>query len=154
MDSGKREKNPDICFSQTVKPNATNYLLVFSSSQSSFRGFCPTVRTTTTTSTGPVSGNGTVTDNYGDFWNYTYNGTTTTTTTNTTQENVPYMDTARTLYINAYDQEGKLISSHSRTITTRQGGDARSGAVYNLAAALKAAIDTSGSLLVRSGAHV
>ena len=144
---GNAKRYPGVCFSQNVNQNTTNYLLVFASLQSAFVGFCPTVRTTTTTSTGLASGNGTVTDNYGNFWNYTYNGTTTTTTTNTTQENVPYVDTARTLYINAYDQEGKLVSSHSRTITTRQGGDPTSGAFYNVGALLKSRIDTRGRLL-------
>ena len=141
------KKYPGLCFSQTVNPNAANYLLVFSTAQSAFIGFSPTVRTTTATSTGSVSGNGMVTDNYGNVWTYTYNGAVTTTATTTTTENVPYLDTTRTLYLYAYDQQGKIISKRNRSITTRQGGDPTSGAFYNVGALLKSRIDTRGRLL-------
>jgi len=113
-----------LCFSQVPDPQATNYLLVFSTSQSAFNGIYPTVRTNTSTntSTTPVSGSGTVTDNYGGMWNYTYDGTatTTTTTTTTTHENLPYTDTSNTLYLNSYDQQGRMISQRWRTISTLQ----------------------------------
>jgi len=87
-----------------------------------------------------VSGSGTVTDNYGGMWNYTYDGTatTTTTTTTTTHENLPYTDTSNTLYLNSYDQQGRMISQRWRTITTRQGGDGANTLGYNLGAALGA----------------
>jgi hypothetical protein len=86
----------------------------------------------------PVSGSGTVTDNYGGMWNYTYDGTvtTTTTTTTTTEENLPYRDTSNTLYLHAYSQNGSLVSERWRTVTTRQGGDAGNTLGYNLGAAL------------------
>jgi len=135
-----QKKYAGLCFSQVPDSRAANYLLVFSTSQSAFNGIYPTVRTNTSTSTNmtPVSGSGTVTDNYGGMWNYTYDGTvtTTTTTTTTTEENLPYRDTSNTLYLHAYSQNGSLVSERWRTVTTRQGGDAGNTLGYNLGAAL------------------
>jgi len=140
--SKNQKKYTGLCFSQTPDPQAANYLLVFSTSQSAFNGIYPTVRTSTSTntSTTPVSGSGTVTDNYGGMWNYTYDGTatTTTTTTTTTHENLPYTDTSNTLYLNSYDEHGRMISQRWRTITTREGGDGANTLGYNLGAALGA----------------
>ncbi|HEV2418537.1 MAG TPA: hypothetical protein VGX94_12095 [Terriglobia bacterium] len=140
-------KYPGLCFSQSVSPNAQNFLLVFSTSQSEFSGFYPTVRTYTSTNTAPVSGSGTVTDDYGGTWDFTFDGTMTTTTTTTTQENLPYTDTANTLYLYAYDQRGQLISHHSRTISTRSGGDGMNTLGYNVGAVLVALVDTRGRLI-------
>ena len=140
--SKNQKKYMGLCFSQVPDPQAANYLLVFSTSQSAFNGIYPTVRTNTSTntSTTPVSGSGTVTDNYGGMWNYTYDGTatTTTTTTTTTHDNLPYTDTSNTLYLNSYDEHGRMISQRWRTITTRQGGDGANTLGYNLGAALGA----------------
>jgi hypothetical protein len=140
--SKNAKKYPGMCFSQMPNPQAANYLLVFSTSQSAFNGIYPTVRTSTSTNTNttPVSGSGMVTDSYGGMWNYTYDGTvtTTTTTTTTTQENLPYTDTSNTLYLGSYDQHGRLISERWRTVTTRQGGDGMNTLGYNLGASLGA----------------
>jgi len=131
-----------VCFSQYPSQKAANYVLVFSTSGSAFNGLYPTVRTSASTSTNmtPVSGSGTVTDNYGGMWNYTYSGTvtTTTTTTTTTHDYLPYTDTSNTLYLHSYDQHGGLISEYWRTITTRQGGDGANTLGYNLGAGLGA----------------
>jgi hypothetical protein len=127
-----------LCFAQAPDPRANNYVLVFAVSRSAFNGLYPTVRTNTTTNTTPVSGTGTVTDNTGGMWNYTYDGTTTTTTTTTTHESLPYTDTSDTLYVYSYDYQGKLISERWRTITTRQGGDGANTLGYNLGAAVGA----------------
>src|SRR5487761_453369 len=140
-------KYPGLCFSQSANLNAQNFLLVFSASRSAFNGFYPTVRTTTSTDTTPVSGSGTLTDEYGGTWDYTYEGTATNTTTTTTRENVPYTDTAHTVYLYAYDQRGKVVSGRWRTISTREGGDAANTLGYNLGALLRASIDTRGRLL-------
>ncbi|MGH9397705.1 MAG: hypothetical protein ACRD18_12745 [Terriglobia bacterium] len=122
-------------------------MLVLSTSQAALDGFYPTLRTTTSTDTTPVSGSGTVTDDYGNTWDFAYDGTATTTTTTTTRENLPYTDTAKTLYVYAYNQQGGLISSRWRTITTRRGGDGMNTLGYNLGALLRASIDTRGRLL-------
>jgi hypothetical protein len=133
----KNLKNyPGLCFSQAPDPNAGNYLLLFSTSRSAFNGFDPTVRTTTSTSTNPVYGSGTVTDSYGSAWSYTYSGTQTSTITTTTTENVPYTITSNTLFLNAYDQNGRLVSDHWKTASSKQGGDAYNTLGYNLGSAV------------------
>jgi YD repeat-containing protein len=83
-----------------------------------------------------VSGQGTVTDNDGGTWNYTYNGTVTSSTTTTSYVNLPFTDTATSIYAYSYDQAGHLVSERRRTITTRQGGDGANTLGYNLGAAL------------------
>jgi hypothetical protein len=133
---GNQKKYPSTCFSQTPIGQADNYVLVIAYSASAYNGIFPTVRTSTNTSTTPVSGSGTVTSNYGDMWNYTYDGTVTTTTTTTEHLNVPYTDESRTMYMYTYDQRGTLRSRHWRTVTTRNGGDAYNTLGYNLAALL------------------
>jgi len=133
-----QKKYAGLCFSQIPNPQAANYLLVFSTSRSSFNGIFPTVVTSTSTNSSPVSGSGTITSNSGSMWNYTYEGTETTTTTTSTQENLPYTDTTSTLYVNAYSQNGALVSQRWRSITTRQGGEGTNTLGYNLGAALGA----------------
>ena len=133
-----QKKYVGLCFSQTPNPQATNYVLVFSTSRSSFNGIFPTVVTSTSTNSSPISGSGTITSNSGSMWNYTYEGTETTTTTTATQENLPYTDTTSTLYVNAYRQNGALVSQRWRSITTRQGGEGANTLGYNLGAALAA----------------
>lgn len=56
-------KHPVLCFDQSPASGIPNYLLVFSTSQTAFNGFHPTVKTTVTTNTSPISGNGTAIDN-------------------------------------------------------------------------------------------
>ena len=136
--SKNHSKYRGLCFSQMPNSKAANYLLVFSTSQSAFNGIYPTVRTNTSTSVTPVSGSGTVTDNYGSMWDYTYDGTVATTTTTTTHDDLPYTDTSNTLYLRSYDQQGRQISERWRTITTRQGGDGANTLGYNLGSALGA----------------
>lgn len=131
-----QKKYLGLCFSQTPDPSAANYLLLFSTSRSAFNGFDPSVRTTTSTNSSPVYGSGTVTDSYGSAWNYTYSGTQTTTATTTTTENLPYTITSNTLFLNAYDQGGKLVSAHWRTASSKQGGDTYNTLGYNLGSAL------------------
>jgi hypothetical protein len=72
------------------------------------------------------------------MWNYTYEGTETTTATTSIPENLPYTDTTSTLYVNAYSQNGSLVSQRFRSITTRQGGEGANTLGYNLGAALGA----------------
>lgn len=131
-------KYRELCFNQTPKARTANFLFILSTSRSAFNGMYPTVRTSATTSTTPVSGSGTVRDTYGGMWNYTYDGTITTTETTTTHENVPYTDTANTLYLYSYDERGRLVSKRWRTITTRQGGARANTLGYNLGAAIGA----------------
>jgi hypothetical protein len=123
-----------------------NYLIVLSQSASYFHGFEPVVRTDTTTSTTPVSGSGTVTNNYGETWNYTYAGTATTATTTTTQANVPYTINSNTIYANAYDDRGALVSHRNHIYSKKSGGDPVDSADYNVENELRA-INARGRLI-------
>lgn len=135
-------KYPDICFSQSPMQRRANYLVVLSDSPHYFHGFEPVVRTNTTTT--PVSGDGTVIDNYGDIWNYTIDGTVTTTTT--THENVPYEINSNTLYADAYDDHGALVSQSYHVYSTKSGGD--DAGVYNMGNAFRG-INARGRLINR-----
>jgi YD repeat-containing protein len=133
----ENKKNyPGLCFSQTPNARAANFLIVFATSQSAFNGIYPTIRTRTSTTTNPVSGQGTVADNYGGTWSYTYNGIVTSNTTTTSYVNLPFTDTATSIYAYGYDQAGHLVSERRRTTSTRQGGDSANSLGYNLGAAL------------------
>jgi hypothetical protein len=140
------KKHPDVCFSQNPLQGRRNYLIALSQSAHYLSGFDPVVRTNTSTSTSPVSGSGTVTDNYGGMWNYTYSGTVTTTTTTTTTEDVPYTINSNTLFANAYDERGTLVSQRSHLYSTKSGGDAANSFGYNMGNALRA-INARGRIL-------
>jgi hypothetical protein len=128
-----QRKYHNVCFLQYgAHSGQQNYLVVLSSSASAYKGLQPVFRTSTTTT--PVSGNGTLTDNSGSTWNFTYQGTETTTTT--TQTNVLYTDTTSELYANAYTEDGTLVGSSERSASSRQGGDPSNAAGYNLMSAL------------------
>lgn len=97
------KKYPGVRF-QTTSEQVTgnkNFVVAFSFSSAAVQGFQPVTHTDTSTSTNPVSANGTITDNQGNTWDYTMNGTETTTTTTTTQENVPYTRISNTLFLTA-----------------------------------------------------
>jgi hypothetical protein len=136
------KKHPDICFSQSPVEGRANYLIVLSQSAGYLTGFDPVVRRDTSTT--PVSGTGTVTDNYGGMWNYSYNGTVTTTTT--THENAPYTINSRTIYAYAYGDGGSIISQRYHVYSTKSGGDTANSAGYNIGNALLA-INARGRLL-------
>jgi hypothetical protein len=141
------KKYPGISFQQgRLVQGAQNYLIVLSASANAVSGFDPVVRTDTSTNITPVSGSGTVTDNYGSRWNYTYDGQVTTTTTTTTHENVPYTIESNTLYATVYDENGTMISQRWHVYSTKQGGDAANSFGYNLGNALSA-INAKGRLV-------
>lgn len=142
------KKYPGVRFQTTGEqvPGGENYVIAFSFSSDALNGFQPVTHTDTSTSTSPVSANGTVTDNQGNSWDYTMNGTVTTTTTTTTQENVPYTITSNTLYLTAYNGQGEMIGQRWHVYSTQSGGDPYSGLGYNLGNAL-AAIHAKSHLL-------
>lgn len=135
--ASNRAKHPALCFSQSPSPDAANYVLVFSNSQSAFNGVHPTVHTTTTTNTNPISGDGTAIDNHGEMWSYRFDGSVTTTTTTTTHENVPYTDLSNTLYLRGYSQYDHLISERWYTFITRRGGDSTDALAFNIGSSLR-----------------
>jgi hypothetical protein len=138
------KKYPGVCFTTENSPvnGGTNYVIAFSASSSAVQGFEPVTQTNTTTT--PVSGNGTVTDDQGDTWRYTVNGTETTTTTTTTQ--TPYTINSNALYLTAYNDKGEAISQRWHVFSSKQGGDPYNSAGYNLGSAL-GSIHARGHLL-------
>jgi hypothetical protein len=116
------KRYPTVCFSQTPSARAKNYLIVGSTSEASFGGLFPTVKTYTNTNTAPYSSRGTVSDQYGNTWNYTATGDVTTTTTTPVQENLPYTDRFVGLYMNAYDSNGRMVLATGHIYTSRTGG--------------------------------
>ena len=127
---------PDVCFSQVPNASARNYLIIGSTSEKSFSGIFPTVKTYSNVSATPYNASGTVNDQYGNVWNYTATGDITTTTTTTVQENLPYTDQFTGLYMNAYDSTGRMVLATGHIYSSRTGGDAANTAGYNMGSAI------------------
>jgi hypothetical protein len=129
-----QKKFPNVCFLQygSSGTSTEQYLIVLSTQSSAFSGLYPVYRTTKDTSTSPTTGNGTITDNRGSSWSYTYQGTTTSTTTTTQQTTLPYTDTTLSLFANVYDKNGNPLGSAYRSESFRQGGDSANTLGYNL----------------------
>jgi hypothetical protein len=144
------KRYPGILFTQEKAVGSNSYLIVLSDSAQTLSGFEPVTHTSTSysNSTSPVSGSGTVTSNYGDTWNYTYDGTVTTSTTTTTRttENEAYTIRSNTLYATAFDSHGRTISKHWHEYSSKSGGNAYNSLGYNLGSAL-AGINARGRLL-------
>jgi hypothetical protein len=137
--SKNHKKYPGLCFSQTPVAQTADYLVVFSNSQSALSGLEPSLQTTSSTTTTPIYGSGSVTSNTGGTWNYTYSGSATSYTTSTTQVNLPYTLTTDSIYENAYNQTGVLISQRYRSFTTQRGGDPYSALGTNIGALIRRA---------------
>jgi hypothetical protein len=133
-----QKKFPSLCFTQlgATPSEIEHYLIVLSTQSTAFNGLFPVYQIKTSTSSGPLSGNGTVTDNRGSTWNYTYQGNFSSTTTTTEHQNLPYTDTTLGLYATAYSETGIAVASARRMENSRQGGDAANTLGYNLGARL------------------
>ena len=141
------KKYPSICFSQTPKQGASNFLLVVATDTSYFNGVNPKLVTSVDRISAPHTVNGTAFNQYGS-WSYSSSGTVTTTTTTTVLVNVPYTDTRGSLFMYAYSASGALVASASHLYSTRQGSDASSSVEYNLVF-LIAAAGARGRMLAR-----
>ncbi len=108
----------DLCFSQIPDPKAKNFVVVFSTLNSSFEGLVPTAHTYTRTP--PVSENQPPVGRYGGTWDYSYLGPMNTTATATI--NLQYADKYKALFVRAYNQQGGLVSQY-RPDTTRSRED-------------------------------
>jgi hypothetical protein len=121
---------PRMCLLEdatNVIPGVPHYLLAYAYSENAFAGFQPVTRVNTTTA--PVSGSGTITSAYGDMWNFTYYGTVKTTEIDTIE--APYVIQSHSIFLNAYNESGKLVSHHSLSVSSQIGGNETSAAVYN-----------------------
>ncbi|HKV24232.1 MAG TPA: hypothetical protein VJN93_06535 [Candidatus Acidoferrum sp.] len=122
-------------------PSVPHYLLVWAYSEAAYAGLQPVQQVTTS----PVSGSGTLTNTYGERWNFSYTGTTTEIDT----VEAPYVLQSRTLYLWAYDAKGNVVSRHSITTSSQVGGDSSYAAGYN-AGALISLLWNNPSHLIKS----
>lgn len=95
------------------------YLLVYSYAGNVFAGFQAERQIS------PVSGSGTISDFYGNRWDFTYSGTEVDTI------EAPYVIRSRSLYLYAYDGSGRLVSHRSITLSNQSGGNNASAIGYN-----------------------
>jgi hypothetical protein len=123
------KKYPRMCLLEgtgRATPSIPRYLLVYARSEHAFAGFEPTQQTASS----HVSGLGTASSPYGSTWNFTYSGN--VQTTQTAQE--PYVINSRSLFLYAYDANGKIVSRHSVTRSTQSGGNPWGETGYNTGA--------------------
>lgn len=133
------DKYPDVRFQMSGPASGEgNYVVAFSFSSNALNGFEPVTHTNTSYSTSNISGDGTVTDDYGNSWDYTMNGQADTTTTTTTTTNEAYTRTYNTIYLTAYSEKGDMVAQRWHVFTAQQGGDPYNSAGYNLGSALGA----------------
>lgn len=143
----KNAKNyPRMCLVEDTNaasfaPSVPHYLLVWAYSENAFAGFQPVQQVTTS----PISGSGTLTNLYGERWNFTFNGNLTEIDT----VEAPYVLQSRSLYLWAYDGKGNVVSRHSITTSSRAGGDASYAVGYN-AGALISLLWNNPSHLIKS----
>ena len=104
------EGHPELCLSQTPSSTTVNYLVIFSTSESSFEGLAPSAQTYT--STGPLSGNVAGVSGYGGTWNYSYTGVLPAATTSSID--LLRVDASKkALVIRAYNQQGRQVAHYN-----------------------------------------
>ena len=101
---------PRMCLledSSHFAPGVPRYLLVYAQAQNDFTGFQPVQQTTNSA----ISGRGILTNAYGSQWNFTYTGTLQT----TERVETPYSINSQSIFLNAYDENGLVVSQRSIT---------------------------------------
>jgi hypothetical protein len=101
---------PEVCLSQIPAASASNYVVIFSTTEASFNGLSASSHTYT--SSGPASGNLAGISSYGGTWSYTYTGVVAPAPTNSVD--LQHIDQSKKeLVIRAYDQHGREVSDYS-----------------------------------------
>ena len=103
-----RERFSKLCFSQIPSAAATNYIVVFSSSEAAFEGLSASAHTYTTAT---AHGNTSSLSSYGGTWSYVYNGVAPPPTTNSLE--LKRDDKPKALDVRAFDQSGRAIARYS-----------------------------------------
>src|ERR1019366_6359026 len=104
------EGHPELCMSQIPSSSTANYVVIFSTSESSFDGLTPSAHTYT--STVPLSGNVAGVSSYGGTWNYSYTRALPPGTTSSID--LQKVDASRkVLVVRAYNQQGRVVSHYS-----------------------------------------
>ena len=112
-----REHYPNLCFSQIPTASLSNYIVVFSTSESSFQGLKPSAQTYTTANQ-PKDASGDVAS-YGGTWSYAYTGVPPPPTTDTVD--LKRDDKPKSVDVRAFDQTGRVVSR--RTLATASSRD-------------------------------
>jgi len=100
------EGYPDMCLSQIPSSQTVNYVVIFSTSTTSFEGLTPVAHTYSSMS--PVSGDGPGSSSYGGTWSYSYRGTLPQGTTSTVA--LQKIDGVKKgLLVYAYNEQGRLL---------------------------------------------
>ena len=108
----KMSHQPDskvLCFSQIPSSTMSNYLVIFSSSEAMFEGLTPSAHTYTSTKGGPSDTS--MVSSYGGTWSYSYVGMPPPSTT--TSLDLRRDDKPKSLFVRAYNQQGRVISKNS-----------------------------------------
>jgi len=133
------EKYPGVKFQMSGPASGeNNYVIAFSFSSNALNGFQPVTHTDTSSSTSNISGGGTVTDNYGNSWDYTMDGQADTTTTATTTTNEAYTRTYNGVYLTAYDAKGGIVGQERHVYSTQTGGNQGTAFGYDMGNAIGA----------------
>jgi hypothetical protein len=104
------EGYPGLCLSQMPSARSANYVVIFSTTESTFDGLTPTAHTYS--SSGPLSGNAAGASSYGGTWNYSYTGTVPPETTSSIA--LLRIDASKkVLVLRTYDQTGRKISHYN-----------------------------------------
>jgi len=109
IDKLSHQPNKVLCFSQIPSSTMSNYLVIFSSSEAMFEGLTPSAHTYTSTKAGP--GDTSMMSSYGGTWSYSYVGMPPPATT--TSLDLRRDDKPRSLFVRAYNQQGRVISKNS-----------------------------------------
>jgi hypothetical protein len=109
IDRMSHQPDKVLCFSQIPSSVMANYLVIFSSSEAMFDGLTPSAHTYTSTKAG--SGDANMVSSYGGTWSYSYVGMPPPATT--TSLDLRRDDKPRSLFVRAYNQQGRVISKNS-----------------------------------------
>ena len=110
------EKNqkrfPGICFSNSLMPEAQNFLVVFYTAEPPAAGTESLAKISGLGEVTPVIGKGGFTTSDGSTWHYAYEQTVMTTITSISADTAPHNQPSTILYATAYSEQGIPISQH------------------------------------------
>ena len=102
----RRQQYANVCFSQIPSANLANYIVVFSTNESSFQGLKPSAQTYTTANQPKDAASDVA--SYGGTWSYAYTGVAPPPTTDTFD--LKRDDKPKSVDVRAYDQTGRVVS--------------------------------------------
>ena len=104
------DSHAELCLSQIPSSATANYVVIFSTTDTSFEGLMPSAHTYT--STGRQASNVTGVRSYGGTWNYSYTSALPAATTSSI-DLLKVDASKKVLVIRAYDEQGRQVSRYS-----------------------------------------